>query len=119
MNESTSTVSRNSNATDMVTGKMAAGPGAMHVNSTLVNASSMSAHRNLQVTWFSYGFALALVLISLYFFFMVRRQTDLSGKKRSLITGAVLFALALLLWILPARFFPTPVPPENFDMRAT
>ena len=104
---------------DMATGKMAAGAQAMRTNSMLADAESVVSPINLHITWFSYGFAAALVLMSCYFFFMVRRQTDVSDKKRSLIIGAALFGLALLLWILPARIFPNPIMPQNFDMRTT
>lgn len=104
---------------DMATGKMAGAPSAMHANAVQVNAAIQVSSRNLNIVWFSYGFAAALVLISIYFLIRVRRQTDVTGKKRSLIVGAALFGMALLLWILPARFFPTPIAPENFDMRAT
>ena len=106
-------------AADMAIAKMAAvpGPGALHANSMLVEA--VVSPRNQNIIWFSYGFASALVVVSLYFFFLVRQRPDIAEKKRSLIIGAALFAVALLLWILPARFFPIPLPPQNFDMRTT
>lgn len=110
---------QNNTWADMVAGKMASEPSAMHSNSVLAGAEFVVSPRNLHIIWFSYGFAAALVLMSCYFFIVVPRQTDVSEKKRSLIIGAVLFRMALLLWILPARFFPIPLPPQNFDMRTT
>ncbi len=109
----------NNSWADMVVGEKVAGPSAMHSNSVLVDAAMQVSSRNLNIVWFSYGFAAALVLMSCYFLIRVRRQTDVSDKKRSLIVGAALFGMALLLWILPARIFPIPFAPQNFDMRTT
>ena len=110
---------QNNSWADMVAAKSVAGPSAMHSNAVMVEAAIKVSSGNLNIVWFSYGFAAALVLMSCYFLIRVRRQTDVSEKKRSLIVGAALFALALLLWILPAQIFPAPFAPENFDMRAT
>lgn len=108
---------------DMATGKMAAEPGQAHLNAVLMQAAvaESASQQNLQIIFFAYGFAAALILVSLYFLFRVRQQTDLSDKKTSLIVGVVLFGAAILLWILPAKFFPIPgLPPSpHFDMRTT
>lgn len=75
--------------------------------------------QNTKLMWFSYGFAAAAILMSLYLFFLVRSEPADSTKKVNLYVAIGLFALAIVLVVAASYFFKQPALPINFDMRTT
>lgn len=80
---------------------------------------SVVSTTNIKLLWFSYGFAAAVALMSLYFLYLIRRNSDTSVKKRYLFTAIGLLILALSVMVVATHYIKQPTFPGNFDMRTT